>query len=118
MEQPEIEILEPVTNWEKELPALAKLVETEVVVQQMIVNNEVQEIKGKAFVLTCPDCGKILQQFPAGVPEGEIASSLCTDDENKLNGYMYCLGCGKKIQIFRSLPLDDLCEVTDVEDVE
>ena len=112
----ETEVLEPVSNWEKDISVLAEVVENEVIVQQIIVNNEIQNVTGKAHALVCPDCKRILQQFPAGTSKVDIAKALCTDKEEKLNGFMYCPGCGRRVRIFRPMPVEGQFEVTTVQD--
>ena len=118
MEELEQEVLEPITDWEKEIPVLADIVENEVVIQQIIINNEVQKVTGKAFALVCPKCGAIIQQFPAGALEADVHLGLCTDDEKILNTALHCRTCGQKIKIFRPSPIDGEFTVEDVKDNE
>jgi len=112
----ETDVLEPVNNWEKDIPVLAEIVETEIIVQQIIVNNEIQNVMGKAHALVCPECKRILQQFPSGASEVEIAHALCTDNEEKLKGIVFCSGCGRGVRIFRPMPIEGQFEVTTVQD--
>jgi len=116
MEQPEVEVLEPIDNWEKEIPVLAEVIENEIVVQQIIINNEIQNITGKAHALVCPECKRIIQQFPSGVSEAEIAHALCTDKEEQVNGFIYCSGCGRRVRLFRPMPIDGQFEATTVQE--
>ena len=102
----EVELLEPQEHWDKEIPIQAELVTTQVPIQQIIINNEVQNIMGDAHVLICPKCRLIIQQFQPGVPEVEIHKSLCTDKEEALNHTMYCKKCGQKLKVFRPAPVE------------
>ena len=112
----DVEILESANNWDLGIPVLAEVVENEIIVQQIIVGNEIQNVMGKAHALVCPECKRILQQFPSGVSDVEIAHALCTDNEAKLKGIVYCSGCGRGVRIFRPMPIDGQYEVTTVEE--
>lgn len=111
MEEVEVEIVEGI-----EIPELVEVRSMEVPVQQIIVNNEVQEIKGECLVLCCPKCGTVLQQFSVGATEAEVALSLCTDDEKVLGTILHCRKCGQPLRIFRPMPVDAEFSVTTVEE--
>lgn len=108
----DFEILEGKSDWEKELPKNVKIGQTEVVVQQVIVNNQVQNITNKAPCLICPNCGQLIESFPPNTPEVEVLKALTTDDEVKLNKTMHCVKCGQKIKLMRPQAIDNQQEVT------
>lgn len=111
MDEVEIEILEPVNDWEKNI---AVQVETRIVrvpVQQIMVNNEVKTLYGGAVALICPKCNAIIQQFQTGVTELDVIKALNTDKEEDLNKTMYCNKCGQRIRIMRPMPVEDNYEV-------
>lgn len=116
MENEEIELLDPVENWEKNIPLLADVVSTEVPVQRIIINNEEQVIMGEACALICPECRVILQQFQPGVSEVDILKSLCTDDEKQLNHTIRCKKCGHLLKVFRPIPLEADYEFSEVSE--
>lgn len=116
MEECEVEILEPQNNWEKEIPALAEIVTTQIPVQRIIVNNQEQVIMGEATALICPKCRTIIQQFQPGIPAIEIHQSLCTEDEQALNHTIYCQKCGQKLKILRPMPIEVEYDIQEVND--
>lgn len=118
MDQPEVEVLEPVTNWEKEVGVQVEVDKIQVPVQRIIINDEERVIMGDVYVIKCPKCGNIVQQFPVGLEEADVVLSLNTDKENYLNGYLYCTHCGQKLRIFRPMPVDGEFTVEDVKDSE
>ena len=111
MEEVEVEIVEGI-----EIPELVEVRSMEVPVQQIIVNNEAQEVKGECLVLCCPKCGAVLQQFPVGVSAAEVALNLCSDDEKLLKTIVHCRNCGQALKIFRPMPVDAEFSVTTVEE--
>ena len=118
MDQPDVEVLEPVANWEKEIGVVAEVAQVQVPVQRIIINDEERVVMGDAFVIKCPVCGTAIQQFPIGLTEADVVLALNTDKGNYLNGFIYCAHCGQKIRIFRPMPVDGEFTVEDVKDTE
>lgn len=111
MEEQEVEILEPITNYEKELPVPVDVTTVKVPIQQFIINGEKMVVMGEAPVLCCPKCRTIIKQFPAGIPVVEVLKSINTDDNKLKSGTLYCQKCGQKLKIFRDLPVNGTFEV-------
>jgi len=90
----EVELIE---NYKPEFSQLAEISEVEVVVQQIIVNNEIQNITGHAFVISCPKCGRVLYQFPYGVSEVEAHLARNQGGKELLKIATHCPSCGVKL---------------------
>lgn len=111
MDEVEIEILEPVNDWEKNIAVQAETRIIRVPVQQIIINNEVKTVYGGAVALVCPKCNAIIQQFQTGITEIEVVKALNTDKEEDLNKTMYCHKCGQRLRILRPMPVEASYEV-------
>lgn len=79
------------------IPKLAKVKEMDVVVQQVIVNNQIQDILGKSWVIACPDCGRVIYRFPQGISEVEVYKAKNQGREELLKIATYCPTCGTKL---------------------
>ena len=103
----DIEILDPVENWEKELPVQVELGRTRVPVQTIIINNEQKVMYADAFCLVCPKCNTVIKQFEPGVPAIEIIKAINSADSELLNKTLYCSKCGQKLKVFRPIPVEE-----------
>ena len=106
----EIDILEPVDNWEKTLFKQASLRKLSVPVQNIMVNGQEQTIYGEAYCLACPVCNSVVWQFQTGVSAIDIVKSLCTDNEEEYNKAVFCRTCGQKLRIMRPQPIEQVNE--------
>ena len=106
MDEVEIEILEPVDGWEKNIAVQAETRIVRVPVQQIIINNEIKTVYGGAVALICPKCKTIIQQFQAGITELEVIKALNTDKEEDLKKAIYCNKCGQRLRILRPMPVE------------
>ena len=79
------------------IPKLAEVKEIDVVVQQVIVNNQIQDILGKSWVIACPDCGRVIYRFPQGLSEVEVYKAKNQGREELLKIATYCPTCGTKL---------------------
>ena len=79
------------------IPKLAKVKEMDVVVQQVIVNNQIQDILGKSWVIACPDFGRVIYRFPQGISEVEVYKAKNQGREELLKIATYCPTCGTKL---------------------
>jgi hypothetical protein len=110
-EEVEVEVIEPKSNWEKELPMQAEVVTTQVPIQRIIVNGQEKVAMGDACVLMCPRCRLVIQQFQPGIPEVEVYKALCTDKDEELNKTIYCQKCGQKLRVLRPMPVEGTYDV-------
>lgn len=90
----------------KDVAKLVNIRVSKVPVQSMVVNGQEQVVMGDAFSLVCPECGQVVQQFQVGATRLDILKALNTDDESKLNGFIYCAKCGQKLRIMRPMPIE------------
>lgn len=79
------------------VPQFAELKEIDVVVQQVVVNNQVQDILGKSWVIACPQCGRVLYRFPQGISEVEAHKARNQGVNELLKIATYCPSCGIKL---------------------
>lgn len=76
---------------------LVKIVETEVVTQQVFVNNEIKNVTAKAFAMVCPSCGRVIQNFQPGVPKYVCIQSILPHKDDLTKHFRYCPECGQKL---------------------
>ena len=109
----EPEVLEPASDWLKDVRIQAELRTIKVVVQRVIVNGEAKDILGEAVALVCPRCGQPLKVFPAGISAADVVKLLDTDKQKELDSWLCCDKCGQKLSIYRRLPLSSKGIVTE-----
>lgn len=100
-----VEVLEPVDNWEKTIAKSTVIKKIKVPVQSMIVNGQQQAIYGDSYCLACPVCNSIVWQFQVGTDAVDIVKSLCTDNEEDYNKMVFCKNCGQKLRVMRPTPI-------------
>ena len=105
-EEVEVEVLEPVDNWEKSLFKQASLRKTQVPINRMVVNGQEQVMYGEAFALVCPVCNSVVWQFQPGVDALAISKYLVTDNEEEYNKPVFCKTCGQKLRIMKPTPIE------------
>ena len=81
----------------RDLPKLVSVSETNVVVQQMIVNGEAQNVTAKAFAITCPSCGRVIYQFDPNIPRMICIAQTAKNREDLTKHFRYCPECGQKL---------------------
>jgi len=79
------------------IPKLAKIKEVDVVTQQVVINGIPQNITQKGYVVACPDCGRVIYQFPIGISEVEVYKAKNQGREELLKIATYCPTCGTKL---------------------
>ena len=80
-----------------EEPKLAEIRGIDVVVQQVVINNQVQNILGKAYAIVCPQCGRVIYQFPVEVNEVTAYKAKQEGRDELLKIATYCPTCGTKL---------------------
>ena len=82
----------------EELPVQAEVRERETVVQQIIMNNELHEVKDKVQALCCSSCGKAFFKFALGTSYEDAYKQVLASKENLQSKLNVCPGCGKKLR--------------------
>lgn len=84
-------------NKEFEISELADVREVDVVVQQVIVNNEIQNITNKTWAIVCPECGRVIYQFPIGTKDIDAHRTRNEGEKELLKIATHCPTCGTKL---------------------
>ena len=95
---------------EKEIKKCVKIKtqESEEVVQQVVINGQAQEVKGKVIktVLYCPECGRVI--IDMGNASEADALLFCSERSDELeNAFKYCSGCGQKLDFPKLIEIDN-----------
>lgn len=81
-----------------DLPIQAIIKEVEVSVQQIIINNQVQEVKAKVLSLCCSSCGRVINSFNQGEHYIDVYKALMENKEELNKHFGYCAECGSKLR--------------------
>lgn len=86
--------------------------EVEVVVNQVVVNGVPQNQMGIALAITCPNCNRVIYQFPVGVTYAQVSVTRSKSRNELEKIASYCPSCGIKLNYDH-----DIIDV-EVEDIE
>jgi len=81
-----------------DLSIQAIIKETEVPVQEIIVNNERKTVNAKVYSLCCSKCGRIIYSFNQGGKYVDVYLSLIDAKEDLNKHFSYCPECGSKLR--------------------
>ena len=80
------------------LPIQAIIKQTEVPVQDIIVNNERKTVNAKVYSLCCSSCGRIIFSFNQGENYEDVYKSIVNSKEELNKHFSYCPECGSKLR--------------------